>query len=93
MSPDPSLSKKSFRQAAALFQTLKSLKKWFDYTRKTTLTVFFHTIFPSETLSLRGYRQSQVYLSWVSASSSAARRRNTPLPGGFSWRGMPIRAS
>jgi len=43
-----SLSKKSFRQAAALFQPLKRLKKWFDCTRKTTLTVFFHTIFPSE---------------------------------------------
>ena len=41
-----------------------SFKKWFDQTRKTTLTVFFHTIFPSESLGQKG-------LSTVSAASAS----------------------
>ena len=47
-------AEKSFRQAAALFEPVKSFKKWFDQTRKTTLTVFFHTIFPSESFGRGG---------------------------------------
>ena len=39
MLPALSLSKKSFRQAAELFEPSKSFKKLFDPTRKGTLTV------------------------------------------------------
>ena len=33
-----------------------SIQKVFDWTRKTTLTVFFHTIFPSESFSRSDFR-------------------------------------
>ena len=47
-----SLSKKPFRQAEARFETCFKFQNVFDRTRKTTLTVFFHTIFPSESFAL-----------------------------------------
>ena len=43
-----SLSKKYFRQAEGLFEPSKKFKKPVDQTRKKPLTVFFHTIVPSE---------------------------------------------
>ena len=43
-----SLSKKYFRQAEGLFEPSKKFKKSVDQTRKKPLTVFFHTIIPSE---------------------------------------------
>ena len=42
--------KKSFRLAAGLFEPSKKVKKSFDPTRKGTLTVPFHTIFPLQIL-------------------------------------------
>ena len=54
-----SLSESPSDRLPYFFKPFKSLKKWFDSTRKTTLTVFFHTIFPSETSSPIVYRQTQ----------------------------------
>jgi len=45
---DGRLSKELFRQAVKLLSTLKSAQKLFNRTRRTTLTVFFHSISPSE---------------------------------------------
>ena len=36
-----------------------SIQKVFDWTRKTTLTVFFHTIFPSEPFGWKFFRQTE----------------------------------
>ena len=56
MDMPPSLSKNLFDRLLHFFKLKKSSKKWFDCTRKTTLTVFFHTIFPSETFTRKVYR-------------------------------------
>ena len=49
MRTSPSACRKSlFDRLLHFLKLQKSFKKWFDQTRKTTLTVFFHTIFPSE---------------------------------------------
>ena len=54
-SAPPSACRKSLFDRLLHFLTLlNGFKKWFDQTRKTTLTVFFHTIFPSEPFGQEG---------------------------------------
>lgn len=45
---DGRLSKELFRQAVKLLSALKSTQKLFNRTQRTTLTVFCHSISPSE---------------------------------------------
>ena len=49
-----SLSKKYFDKLPTIFKLFEKFENRFDWTRKTTLTVFFHTFFPSETFGWEG---------------------------------------
>ena len=46
--------KSIFDKLPTIFKLFKKFENRFDWTRKTTLTVFFHTFFPSETFGWEG---------------------------------------